>query len=141
MIRRPPRSTLFPYTTLFRSFLPASDGQRFPRRGGTTLVVSTHSTGGDGRKEDVFLRYAIPKPLVRDEADERVKRQAAYLTDLGIKPGADADSMRVNFALVHEGDVDGERTDSSSDRIRALQQLAQKLAEETSALSGSSSQE
>src|SRR3712207_8453355 len=23
MIRRPPRSTLFPYTTLFRSFLPA----------------------------------------------------------------------------------------------------------------------
>src|SRR2546429_3818091 len=27
MIRRPPRSTLFPYTTLFRS-------QQFPRRGG-----------------------------------------------------------------------------------------------------------
>src|SRR5258708_11660723 len=27
MIRRPPRSTLFPYTTLFRSELPAS-GQR-----------------------------------------------------------------------------------------------------------------
>src|SRR2546430_10503660 len=24
MIRRPPRSTLFPYTTLFRSFLPES---------------------------------------------------------------------------------------------------------------------
>src|SRR5256885_16662509 len=26
MIRRPPRSTLFPYTTLFRSQLPGSDG-------------------------------------------------------------------------------------------------------------------
>src|SRR2546422_3374630 len=25
MIRRPPRSTLFPYTTLFRSFLSSSD--------------------------------------------------------------------------------------------------------------------
>src|SRR2546422_3108763 len=25
MIRRPPRSTLFPYTTLFRSLLPGSD--------------------------------------------------------------------------------------------------------------------
>src|SRR3712207_7015015 len=24
MIRRPPRSTLFPYTTLFRSFIPAT---------------------------------------------------------------------------------------------------------------------
>src|SRR3712207_7803519 len=26
MIRRPPRSTLFPYTTLFRSVFPAEDG-------------------------------------------------------------------------------------------------------------------
>src|SRR5260221_7789851 len=32
MIRRPPRSTLFPYTTLFRSLLPAAD-QRFRLRG------------------------------------------------------------------------------------------------------------
>src|SRR2546430_7557090 len=29
MIRRPPRSTLFPYTTLFRSLLPAISGIRF----------------------------------------------------------------------------------------------------------------
>src|SRR5258707_1436635 len=29
MIRRPPRSTLFPYTTLFRS--QAEDGKRLPR--------------------------------------------------------------------------------------------------------------
>src|SRR3712207_6729264 len=37
MIRRPPRSTLFPYTTLFRSLAPALDGGgavlRLPRRG------------------------------------------------------------------------------------------------------------
>src|SRR3712207_8918986 len=31
MIRRPPRSTLFPYTTLFRSL--AAVGRRRPRRG------------------------------------------------------------------------------------------------------------
>src|SRR3712207_8026472 len=31
MIRRPPRSTLFPYTTLFRS--PHGDGHRGARRG------------------------------------------------------------------------------------------------------------
>src|SRR3712207_7344505 len=30
MIRRPPRSTLFPYTTLFRSPLPAGGEQRPP---------------------------------------------------------------------------------------------------------------
>src|SRR2546430_12342538 len=28
MIRRPPRSTLFPYTTLFRSHVEGPDGQR-----------------------------------------------------------------------------------------------------------------
>src|SRR3712207_7464027 len=28
MIRRPPRSTLFPYTTLFRSFAPEEEGLR-----------------------------------------------------------------------------------------------------------------
>src|SRR5256885_11607899 len=34
MIRRPPRSTLFPYTTLFRSALPpATSMQRQPGRG------------------------------------------------------------------------------------------------------------
>src|SRR2546430_12082621 len=31
MIRRPPRSTLFPYTTLFRSLDPASCGGKAPR--------------------------------------------------------------------------------------------------------------
>src|SRR6266571_4705739 len=34
MIRRPPRSTLFPYTTLFRSPRPAPDGDRALRRPG-----------------------------------------------------------------------------------------------------------
>src|SRR2546430_4525534 len=32
MIRRPPRSTLFPYTTLFRSKLPKVDGLEVLRR-------------------------------------------------------------------------------------------------------------
>src|SRR3712207_7188069 len=33
MIRRPPRSTLFPYTTLFRSSAPVSACRRDPRAG------------------------------------------------------------------------------------------------------------
>src|SRR3712207_8526946 len=33
MIRRPPRSTLFPYTTLFRSHGPARPRPRLPRGG------------------------------------------------------------------------------------------------------------
>src|SRR3712207_6885560 len=46
MIRRPPRSTLFPYTTLFRSEFfgrPKPANQAAPRRriSGTTAMVST----------------------------------------------------------------------------------------------------
>src|SRR2546430_10323543 len=63
MIRRPPRSTLFPYTTLFRSrgqtpgYLarlvadqppPVSDGLRTALRGD----CHTHSDWSDGRSEE-----------------------------------------------------------------------------------------
>src|SRR3712207_7637794 len=47
MIRRPPRSTLFPYTTLFRSRLPrygvASGAEIFAGK-----VLSNEGSGGDG---------------------------------------------------------------------------------------------
>src|SRR5690348_17973522 len=43
MIRRPPRSTLFPYTTLFRSRpvlrLPCDLGQPLERRGGVAVQL------------------------------------------------------------------------------------------------------
>src|SRR3712207_7473543 len=37
MIRRPPRSTLFPYTTLFRSINARTDAEAGPLAGGMTL--------------------------------------------------------------------------------------------------------
>src|SRR3712207_6992903 len=50
MIRRPPRSTLFPYTTLFRSdaylhpctILPARSGARVAERALSLLVLVVH---------------------------------------------------------------------------------------------------
>src|SRR3989441_11216291 len=52
MIRRPPRSTLFPYTTLFRSLvLPGSDAAVL-RVKGTPRALAV-STDGNGRH--VFL--------------------------------------------------------------------------------------
>src|SRR3712207_6989449 len=49
MIRRPPRSTLFPYTTLFRSFMTAGycHCRRCQRRTGTTSSVNA-VVAGDG---------------------------------------------------------------------------------------------
>src|SRR5258708_29457441 len=42
MIRRPPRSTLFPYTTLFRSRHQVWDRVRTLRRQGKTILLTTH---------------------------------------------------------------------------------------------------
>src|SRR3989449_3472632 len=67
MIRRPPRSTLFPYTTLFRSRVPqvAQNGRREARRspGGIPVRVGherAHHTahpGADGifERSDIHL--------------------------------------------------------------------------------------
>src|SRR5260221_9086316 len=42
MIRRPPRSTLFPYTTLFRSQFFAGDGSRYPERNLPFFLAKAH---------------------------------------------------------------------------------------------------
>src|SRR2546426_10489094 len=55
MIRRPPRSTLFPYTTLFRSVDPSANGAE-----GTRIVVD----GVEGNELDV--------PASRDRKSTRL---------------------------------------------------------------------
>src|SRR2546422_6935352 len=46
MIRRPPRSTLFPYTTLFRSRSRAAVGRDRPRHGGSEACWCVARGGG-----------------------------------------------------------------------------------------------
>src|SRR5258707_4634154 len=46
MIRRPPRSTLFPYTTLFRSY----EDLRVPRRQGAVVPAHRVHPDGPGRR-------------------------------------------------------------------------------------------
>src|ERR1035438_4869360 len=60
MIRRPPRSTLFPYTTLFRSGRAA----RGPRR------TSSRYPGLD-RFPDALLRRGLALPAVHDDEPPR----------------------------------------------------------------------
>src|SRR3712207_7708047 len=50
MIRRPPRSTLFPYTTLFRSHLPATTGNLVGgMHVGGSFEAAAHAGDRDGR--------------------------------------------------------------------------------------------
>src|SRR3712207_7314468 len=46
MIRRPPRSTLFPYTTLFRSFRDSRQRRRELRGAGAGFAASATRAGG-----------------------------------------------------------------------------------------------
>src|SRR2546422_2965226 len=69
MIRRPPRSTLFPYTTLFRSICSAGDLEGDARRGERAL--GPHDALRDGG-----LRYQEgPRDLVGREAAEQPERE------------------------------------------------------------------
>src|SRR3712207_8022241 len=52
MIRRPPRSTLFPYTTLFRSAHPCAHSQRAPNS--PSLQQRSGLMGGGGGAPSTF---------------------------------------------------------------------------------------
>src|SRR2546426_8121338 len=60
MIRRPPRSTLFPYTTLFRSVHDALEqGALRPQRVFRPLALDRHRDLGGDEREDVLLFLAV----------------------------------------------------------------------------------
>src|SRR2546422_7881795 len=74
MIRRPPRSTLFPYTTLFRSAYLAKIGAKGGR----------HSSGAGGRAvwADVSAkeRSERMRELVRDRKSTRLNSSHGYIS-------------------------------------------------------------
>src|SRR5437764_14599829 len=56
MIRRPPRSTLFPYTTLFRSFV----GNSFTFKNSLPALVHDLAAGDPGARPIFSVEYAAP---------------------------------------------------------------------------------
>src|SRR3712207_8993059 len=69
MIRRPPRSTLFPYTTLFRS-LPAIFHEGNPGEP-VELREPGIGVGDDGLQEDPAADAAHAHPVARDAESAR----------------------------------------------------------------------
>src|SRR2546422_7129935 len=68
MIRRPPRSTLFPYTTLFRSPLTLSSPHRGEEKGEGAVT-------GLGTRAGESMRIALDvSPLARNRADRKSTR-------------------------------------------------------------------
>src|SRR3989441_11800700 len=68
MIRRPPRSTLFPYTTLFRSYPDVIESTS--AKGGPSVTIKTHHNVG-GLRPDLPWQLIEPlRELFKDEVRE-----------------------------------------------------------------------
>src|SRR3712207_7564439 len=92
MIRRPPRSTLFPYTTLFRSAAPGEPGgggiRRRAVRGGSAVGGCSHGRGGPegtpssgpGRSEEHTSELQSRQYLVCRLLLEKKKSKQTYTT-------------------------------------------------------------
>src|SRR5258707_15847904 len=77
MIRRPPRSTLFPYTTLFRSEADAAC-QGIAVEGGASALLA--EVAGDGRGQLLDRYRGAPQPKAR-----RDRRQAGGDEEVGMQ--------------------------------------------------------
>src|SRR2546426_12809199 len=95
MIRRPPRSTLFPYTTLFRSVEIAEAGERFPlhrnnladrreaRQAGERVAHGVERSRHDHRRRVLLraLECALEVGL-----EHRAPERDAELRDFSLEP-------------------------------------------------------
>src|SRR3712207_6949038 len=76
MIRRPPRSTLFPYTTLFRSWLESTNiavTRGAVRSGGVTVIVNVCTTlfaAPPAVASSVTVTVIVAEPLALRRSEE-----------------------------------------------------------------------
>src|SRR5258708_11248577 len=78
MIRRPPRSTLFPYTTLFRS----RSAGRTVRRPERTLAVADHNVPTEGQAKGVAAVEDAEARLQLQTLERNVERSEEHTSEL-----------------------------------------------------------
>src|SRR3989454_5018600 len=110
MIRRPPRSTLFPYTTLFRSELASAtfhnDASYEVRAAALTALVRADSTARDSA-----IAWGLATPSYQDVIQEAAYRIVAQTGDTAAIPrietllAADHFAAHVLAALAARGSV------------------------------------
>src|SRR2546426_5793008 len=87
MIRRPPRSTLFPYTTLFRSEVLRAGRDHLDTRGGDGLPRAgrpDHGCADPGRRAQVLRRRQLRARAFRSGGDREVKLRSCRPAVLGL---------------------------------------------------------
>src|SRR2546425_11831915 len=105
MIRRPPRSTLFPYTTLFRSVVLAPEGEirasdipKDIREHGSILpmrllgpdrdVGGAGGAGGGARELEFIFRSLVELKLQVEELRRRLEERPGRVEVIEVGPGA-----------------------------------------------------
>src|SRR3712207_7527196 len=78
MIRRPPRSTLFPYTTLFRSLGLVAAGQSDQAENGA-VMIRVHLTDGSYADTDYSLTEA-ERTVAEDRKSTRLNSSHANIS-------------------------------------------------------------
>src|SRR5687767_15622933 len=83
MIRRPPRSTLFPYTTLFRSQSPALRSQYFAAAQRLAQAISRAGLQLPSRSEEhtselQSLAYLVCRLLLEKKKNEALRRASKH---------------------------------------------------------------
>src|SRR3712207_8814202 len=92
MIRRPPRSTLFPYTTLFRSETWAEDeGREHSPGAGTARAQRSRNCRGVGRRQP-------GSGLPRDPLGQAQLAAAQKVTDLQDRKSTRLNSSHANIS-------------------------------------------
>src|SRR2546430_10134179 len=82
MIRRPPRSTLFPYTTLFRSLAPAWTAATLHEilDAGAAYGLGTSHAGQRTRLEFVSANPTGPLVIVKDRKSTRLNSSHSQIS-------------------------------------------------------------
>src|SRR3989442_10672441 len=88
MIRRPPRSTLFPYTTLFRSPITARTRVRV-HLGTAEVLARVVQVRSIGPGERGLVRLVLERPLVARGGGRFVLRSFSPVTTIGGGVGLD----------------------------------------------------
>src|SRR2546425_8010418 len=83
MIRRPPRSTLFPYTTLFRSVCSDRDQPGGPERDRAPGTIGQEHTASGAYRSTCFCRFTQrhPEHVIQERSEEHTSelQSLAYL--------------------------------------------------------------
>ena len=90
MIRRPPRSTLFPYTTLFRSKLVEIDQSLLSRS------LNEGFSGGEKKRNEIFQMAMLePTLAILDETDSGLDIDALRIVANGVNALRNQDNATI----------------------------------------------